>query len=163
MVPGRTEGRLLERFEISAARVDEPDVAELIARHFALMRAHSPAESCHVLPAEDLAKPDVRLLVLRQNQTALAIGAVKIAGSTGEVKSMHTRAEARGRGAGRAVLRSLIVLAQGEGLLRLDLETGSGSEHAAARALYGSEGFVPCPPFGNYRADPLSVFMTRAI
>lgn len=163
VVPGPTEVALTEDFEIVAARVDEPDVAELIARHFALMRAQSPAESCHVLSAAELAKPHVRLLALRQDQTALAIGALKITGSAGEVKSMHTRAEARGKGMGRAVLRALIGLARDEGLYRLDLETGSGAEHKAARAFYGSEGFVPCPPFGNYRTDPLSVFMTRAI
>ncbi len=26
--------------------------------------------------------------------------------------------------------------------------------------LYAREGFTECPPFGSYRADPHSVFMT---
>ncbi len=30
----------------------------------------------------------------------------------------------------------------------------------AARSLYTSFGFVPCPPFGSYKEDPNSVFMT---
>jgi putative acetyltransferase len=30
---------------------------------------------------------------------------------------------------------------------------------APARALYAPFGFVECPPFGDYRLDPNSVFM----
>ncbi|MDR7097823.1 hypothetical protein J2X04_000170 [Lysobacter niabensis] len=33
----------------------------------------------------------------------------------------------------------------------------------AARRLYTSFGFVPCPPFGSYKTDPNSVFMTRQV
>ena len=33
----------------------------------------------------------------------------------------------------------------------------------AARNLYTSFGFVPCPPFGSYKADPNSVFMTMQL
>jgi len=35
-------------------------------------------------------------------------------------------------------------------------QTGRGSAHA----LYRSEGFVECAPFGDYNPDPNSVFMT---
>ena len=34
---------------------------------------------------------------------------------------------------------------------------------APARALYESFGFVACAPFGDYRPDPNSVFMTLAL
>lgn len=44
--------------------------------------------------------------------------------------------------------------------MRLSLETGSDPFFAPARALYAKHGFVPCPPFGSYRPDPLSTFMT---
>jgi putative acetyltransferase len=30
---------------------------------------------------------------------------------------------------------------------------------ASARALYARFGFVECPPFGDYRLDPNSIFM----
>jgi putative acetyltransferase len=46
---------------------------------------------------------------------------------------------------------------------RLSLETGSWSYFAPARALYARHGFVECGPFGNYRLDPHSVFMTMAL
>jgi putative acetyltransferase len=43
---------------------------------------------------------------------------------------------------------------------RLSLETGSMAAFASARALYARFGFVECAPFGDYRLDPNSVFMT---
>ena len=50
--------------------------------------------------------------------------------------------------------------ARAAGLQRLSLETGVQPGFLAARGLYAREGFTECPPFGSYRADPNSVFMT---
>ncbi len=36
-------------------------------------------------------------------------------------------------------------------------------EFLAARTLYASEGFTECEPFGSYRPDPASTFMTRPL
>ena len=140
-----------------------PDVSALLKRHFDLMRSQSPAESCHVLPADALDSPDITLFALREQDRAVAVGALRRMGTEAEIKSMHTAYEARGRGFARVLLQGLISSAREEGITRLNLETGSGAEHAAARALYQSEGFRECPPFGDYVSDPLSVFMTRAI
>jgi putative acetyltransferase len=49
------------------------------------------------------------------------------------------------------------------GYRRLSLETGSMEAVAPARALYTRFGFVECPPFGDYRLDPNSVFMTLGL
>lgn len=151
------------RFQITQADVREPDVTALLDRHFALMRAQSPPESCHVLPKDDLAHPDITLLALRESDMLLAIGAIRDFGSWGEVKSMHTAKEARGRGAARALLDALIASAAAKGMQYLSLETGSGPDHLASRRLYASAGFTDCPPFGAYTHDPLSHFMTRTI
>lgn len=149
----------LAAFDIGPAHVSESDVAALLHRHFALMRSQSPAESCHVLPAEELDAADVRLFALRERGKVCATGALKMCGTWAEVKSMHTAKEARGRGFGRAMIAALISAAYRLELHSLKLETGSGPEHDAARQLYERAGFVPCPPFGSYRTDPLSVFM----
>ena len=53
--------------------------------------------------------------------------------------------------------------ARREGLVRLSLETGAWSYFVAARAFYARYGFELCEPFGSYRKDPNSVFMTRAL
>lgn len=147
-------------------RADGPDAAivDILTRHFDLMRATSPEESCHVMAPDALFKAGATVLVWRDGDRVLGIGALKALDDThGELKSMHTRAEARGRGIARAVLTALIEEARTQGLTRLSLETGSMEEFAPARALYDREGFDLCAPFGDYVKDPLSVFMTRRL
>ena len=53
--------------------------------------------------------------------------------------------------------------ARAAGITSLWLETGSAKAFEPARRLYAAHGFVICPPFGRYREDPLSLFMTRAL
>ncbi|QJF50105.1 GNAT family N-acetyltransferase [Roseobacter ponti] len=152
---------------IVRVRADEPDVAQLLTRHFELMRSQSPPESCHVLPGDALNAPDITLYGLRDADEVVAVGAIRKTGSGemahGELKSMHTAQERRGQGLARHLLRGMISEARSAGITVLNLETGAGEEHAAARRLYHSEGFRECPPFGEYVSDPLSVFMTRRI
>jgi putative acetyltransferase len=50
--------------------------------------------------------------------------------------------------------------ARARGMRRLSLETGSWPYFQPARALYARHGFVEGGPFGEYRQDPNSVFMT---
>jgi putative acetyltransferase len=58
------------------------------------------------------------------------------------------------------MLRHIIAAARSRGMTRLSLETGSWPYFAPAHALYARHGFVECDPFGAYRPDPNSVFMT---
>lgn len=149
---------------VRLARADERGVAALIQSHFELMRASSPEESCHVMPGDALAAERAHILAVQRNDDVLGIGAIKeLRAGHGEIKSMHTMAEARGQGIARVVLRELVARARQQGMTRLSLETGSAEMFAPARNLYLSEGFKACPPFGEYAEDPLSVFMTRAI
>lgn len=146
------------------AQVSEPGVAVLISRHFELMRASSPEESCHVMPAGELADQADIVVAAEWNGRVMGIGALKlITPVRGEIKSMHTSTAARGKGIARRILRRLIDEADVLGIEQVSLETGSAKLFAPARALYLSEGFQDCSPFGGYREDPLSVFMTRAV
>jgi putative acetyltransferase len=96
-----------------------------------------------------------------EDDAVVAVGALKrLSADHGEIKSMHTAEAARGRGVGSAMLRQIMAAARAGGLSRLSLETGSWPYFAPARTLYARHGFVECPPFGNYRPDPNSVFMT---
>ena len=67
----------------------------------------------------------------------------------------------RGRGAGKALVQAIEKAAAGEGVNSLFLETGIKS--AEALGLYGQIGFEVCPPFADYRPDPLSVFMVKRL
>ncbi|MDO5657690.1 MAG: GNAT family N-acetyltransferase [Paracoccus sp. (in: a-proteobacteria)] len=141
------------------------DLDLIFARHHAAMHdGNTPPESIHMIPRADLDRPEITLFVLREGDAVQAMGAIKrFAPGHGEIKSMHVLAEARGRGLSRRLLDHMVAEAQAAGLDRLSLETGSQEVFAPARALYRQAGFAECAPFGDYRADPNSVFMTREI
>ncbi len=152
--------------DIQIARVHPLDdgVRPLLERHFALMRSTSPEESCHVMGPEDLVAAETHLFAASLDGTLVGVGGYQVI-ETGhaEIKSMHTVQEARGKGAGRAILDAIFASARGQGVTRVSLETGSADDFAAARSLYQAYGFTLCPPFGHYTLDPLSVFMSREI
>ncbi len=58
------------------------------------------------------------------------------------------------------MLRHLLDDATSRDVRQVSLETGSTEFFAPARALYAGAGFTVCRPFGDYRDDPHSVFMT---
>jgi putative acetyltransferase len=80
-----------------------------------------------------------------------------------EVKSMRTREKFLRQGVGQAVLSHIVTEACSRGLKRLSLETGSAESFAAARSMYLRNGFEICSPFGDYKLDPHSVFMTKLL
>lgn len=137
------------------------DLELLFQRHSADMHADTPPESIHMLPRTALEDPAIAFFVLRDGGAPVGMGAVKrIAPDHGEIKSMHVLSETRGRGLSRRMLEALIAHARAERLARLSLETGVQPTFIAARGLYARAGFVECGPFGDYRPDPNSVFMS---
>ena len=141
-----------------------PEVHALLNEHLDNMRAISPPESVHALDLGKLRQPDIRFWTIWDGGALLGCGALKDLGhGQGEVKSMRTPQNLRRRGAGRLILQHIINEARARGFVRLSLETGSMAEFAPAHALYLSEGFAFCGPFGSYREDPNSVFMTLAL
>jgi putative acetyltransferase len=150
----------------SIAREDPrvTDLALLMARHEADCTAESPPESCHRLDPADLARPEIAFFVGRIAGQPVSMGAVlDLGGGDGELKSMHVLAEWRGRGLSRQMLDHLLAEARAIGLRRVSLETGVQPIFGAARALYSRAGFTDCPPFGGYRPDPASCFMTLTL
>jgi putative acetyltransferase len=145
-------------------RIDDlrgPEIASLLQTHVAFCRAASPPESAHVLNLDSLRAPGITFWSVWDGADLIGCGALKELDPVhGEVKSMHTAAKHRGRGAGLAVLKQVVADARSRGYRRLSLETGSMAAFAPARALYAGFGFIECAPFGSYRPDPNSVFMT---
>ncbi len=137
-----------------------PDVSALLDAHLADMHAESPPESVHALPHGALAAPDVAFWTARADGRLLGCGALKaLARAEGEVKSMRTSPDARGRGVASAVLARILDEAARRGYSRVLLETGTQDYFAPARRLYLRHGFVECGPFAAYQPDPLSAFM----
>jgi putative acetyltransferase len=121
-----------------------------------------PAESNHLLDIDSLAHPSIHLFVARRNGEALGCGALRIdPEGYGEVKRMFVLPLARGMKVGKQILQCTEEQAHREGLPNLRLETGI--HQSEALALYRSAGFVERGLFGDYRSDPLSVFMEKAL
>ena len=145
--------------QIESPRAD--GVAELIAALDGYLSSLYPPSSNHFLDLGQLSRPDVRFFVARRDGTPLACGALRIDAGYGEVKRMYVAPRARGQGWGRAILETLEAEAARAGLGLMRLETGI--HQAEAIALYRSSGYVDCPPFGEYQADPLSRFMEKRL
>lgn len=141
-----------------------PDVHALLSEHLRHMHSLSPAESVFALNLDGLRQPGIEFYTAWDDGQLLGCGAIKrLDEHHGELKSMRTPEALRRRGAGRAILVHLIARARALGLKRLSLETGTVPGFHPAHALYRSEGFAECGPFGPYQEDPHSLFMTLAL
>ena len=144
--------------------LEDPRVMALLRLHVTRARAETAPGSAHALDLSGLRAPDVTFWSVWDGDELVGVGALKrLSAEHGEIKSMHTVEAARGRGVGSALVRHIMAEARARGMRRLSLETGSWPYFLAARALYARHGFVECGPFGEYREDPNSVFMTVAL
>ena len=151
----------------AAIMVDDPrkpEVRAILERHLTFCLTETPPEHSFALDVDGLLDPAVTLISYRDGDTLLGVAAIKeLDPRHAEIKSMHTAAEARGRGVGRALLTHLLEAAQTRGYQRVSLETGTTPGFAAARALYESVGFVPTGPFGGYPVTGDNCFYTRVL
>ena len=123
----------------------------LLERHLSFCLSETPPEHSFALNVDGLLDPKVTFVSFRDGDVVLGVAAIKeLDAEHGEIKSMHTSAQARGRGVGRALLSHLLDTARARGYRRVSLETGTTPGFAAARALYESAGFTPAGPFGGY-------------
>ena len=144
--------------------LSRPAIHALLDEHLRSMYELSPPESVHALDLEKLRKPGITFWSAWEGSLLLGCGALKeLDPRHGEVKSMRTPTALRRRGAGRAILAHIIEVARSRSYERLSLETGSMEAFKAAQRLYESFGFAYCGPFGEYREDPNSVFMTMRL
>jgi putative acetyltransferase len=140
----------------------QADVERLLEALDGYQSALYPPESNHLLDVEALAAPSIRFLVARRAERALGCGALRIdAAGYGELKRMFVVPEARGLRLGRRILDRLEEEARRVGLSCMRLETGI--HQPAALGLYRSTGYVEREAFGDYRPDPLSVFMEKSL
>ena len=150
---------------ISADDPRKPDVRALLERHLTFCLSVTPPEHSFALDVDALVQPGIAFFSYRDaDGTVLGVGAVKeLDPAHAELKSMHTAAEARGRGVGRAILDYLLAVARSRRYQRVSLETGTTPGFAAARALYESAGFVPAGPFADYVRTEDNTFYTLTL
>ena len=150
-------------YSITSESSHHPDIINLIP---ALDRYQSelyPAESNHLLDLSELTEENLILMVIRDQQlTAVGCGAVVLNGDgTGEMKRVYIDPTHRGQHLGETLLAALEDEALSRHCHTVRLETGI-KQHAAVR-LYERCGYEMRPPFAPYTADPLSLFMEKAL
>jgi putative acetyltransferase len=136
----------------------------LLREHLDSIAPTAPAESRHALDLSGLRGSDITFWCVWDGSSLAGFGAPNhLTESHAEIKSMRTAFTHLRQGIAAKMLRHLIQEATTRGYARVSLETGSMEVFQPERSLYASFGFVPCLPFGAYKLDPDSVFMTKAI
>ena len=150
--------------EIASDDPRDPEVRPLLERHLTFCLSETPPEHSFALDVEALRQPGITFFSYRDGGAVLGVGAIKeLDAGHAELKSMHTAAEARGRGVGRAMLDHLLWVARSRGYRRVSLETGTTPGFTAARAMYASGGFTPGEPFADYVRSEDNTFYTVAL
>jgi GNAT superfamily N-acetyltransferase len=147
---------------ITAERPDTIDAMQLIAELDAYLTPLYPAESRHGFSVDKLLQEAVAFFVMRHEKVSASCGGIKLFDTEyGEVKRMYVRSQFRGLGFGKRMLEHLAEYALQQGVKVLRLETGIYQLEAIG--LYERCGFQRIPPFGDYKADPLSVFFEKRL
>jgi putative acetyltransferase len=144
--------------------LSRPQVLALLEEHLRNMYEITPPDFVFAFDASKLRAPDVTFWTAWSGESLVGCAALKeLSPIEGEIKSMRTPAAQRRTGAGRALLNHIIDVARSRGYRVLYLETGCQPEFVPAHTLYASAGFSRCGPFGSYRENGNSVFMSLAL
>ena len=143
---------------------DNPEVNELLTKHFVELRAASPEGSAHVLDIPGLKVPSIKFWSLWNDKKLIGCGALKFLDTEhGEFKSIRIHDNFRKQGQGINVINHLINEAKKLKIKRLSIETGAGDFFIPARKLFKKTGFTACEPFAHYIEDINSVYLTKLI
>ncbi len=136
-----------------------PDVSNMIDALDSYQSELYPAESNHLDSRQTLSEPKCKFLGAYRENELVGIGAVKMFDDYGELKRFFVPPSLRGNGIAELIFATLEFWLIENGVLRSHLETGI-HQHAALR-FYEKLGYRKTGPFGSYKDDPLSVFMTK--
>ena len=143
---------------------DNPEVNELLTKHFVELRAASPEGSAHVLDIPGLKVPSIKFWSLWDDEKLIGCGALKFLDKNhGEFKSIRLHDNFRNQGNGVKVINHLIEEAKKLKIKRLSIETGAGKFFESARKLFKKCLFEPCEPFAHYKKDENSIYLTKLI
>ena len=143
---------------------DNPEVNELLIKHFVELRAASPEGSAHVLDIRGLRVPSIKFWSLWDEEKLIGCGALKFLNAEhGEFKSIRVHDNFRNQGQGINVINHLIKEAKKLKIKRLSIETGASDFFIPARKLFKKTGFTVCEPFAHYKKDINSVYLTMLI
>ncbi|ATC81359.1 GNAT family N-acetyltransferase [Pseudoalteromonas agarivorans] len=150
--------------DIRTGELLNPHIIKLLQAHHNDMLKHSPLESVHALDVTKLKKPDITFHSLWIDNNLAGVGALKALNTThGEIKSMRTSSNYLRQGIAAKLLTHIIEQSTRRGYKKLSLETGTAKAFLPAQKLYTQFGFKECEPFGDYKLDPYSLFMSKVL
>jgi GNAT superfamily N-acetyltransferase len=143
-------------FAFRRGRSDESPGRELMGELIELLNVQYPgraAKSGSVTTPDEMVPPGGVFLVGYEDEHPIAIGGLRrLDDETCEIKRMYVVADARSRGAGRALLAALEETARELGYERVRLDAGPAQEHS--RMLFAKTGYGEIPRYNdNHIAD----------
>ena len=143
---------------------DNPEVNELLIKHFVELRSASPVDRGHVLDISGLKNLNIKFWSLWENNQLIGCGALKFLDKEhGELKSIRVADKFRRKGYGIKIINHLIDEAKKLNIKKISLETGTGNFFEPARKLFYKCGFKTCKPFAQYKKDLDACYMSLLI
>ena len=140
------------------------ELAQVLQSHWLFCTSSTPIEHVYALDASKLFTPDITVFGARTDGELVGVGAMrKLDVDHAELKSMHTLANSRGMGVGKAIVSQIEEYARSSGIKRISLETGTSEAFKPARELYKSLGYKSCKAFGDYVLSEDNMCMTKPI
>ena len=140
------------------------ELAQVLQAHWLFCTSSTPIEHVYALDASKLFTPDITVFGARIDGELVGVGAIRrLNEHHAELKSMHTLAESRGHGIGKAMVAHIEEFAKSNGVDRMSLETGTNEAFKPARELYKSLGYESCDAFGDYVLSEDNMCMTKLI
>lgn len=143
---------------VDPARIE---VVDLIEQLDGYQSSLYPPESNHLDSIEELSKSNAFFLAAYLDAEICGIGSVKIMENYGEIKRVYVSSNQRGKGIAKAIMEDLESHLITQAVTYARLETGIHQEEAIN--LYEKLGYYKINSFGEYKADPLSVFMEKKL
>ena len=137
------------------------DVMHLIEQLDAYQSLLYPPESNHLESIDEMSKSNAFFIAAYSGSEICGIGSVKLIDDYGEIKRIYVPSNQRGKGIARAIMEELESYLVKQAVTYARLETGIHQEEAIQ--LYATLGYERIDPFGNYKEDPLSVFMEKKL
>jgi GNAT superfamily N-acetyltransferase len=145
---------------ISVVPVDSSEARDLQGRQIAEMARRYGGAGPAPLRSVDFEAPDGCFVVAVCDGVAVACGGLRLLSpGVAEIKRMYVDPTVRRRGIGALVLAFLEDRARAMGYGEAWLETGS--EQPDAISLYAAAGYLPRPPYGEFKDDSRSRCFSR--
>jgi len=151
----------LSGISVATAPPDAPEVRRLFEASDRYLLGLYDADQAYLTSPDDLSAGNAIVFLAFREDVAVGCGVLLAQPGYGEIKRVYVDEAARGLGAGRQIVAHIERAAAAAGVGRVRLETGIRQPEAFA--LYRSCGYVEIGAFGDYKPDPVSVFMEKRL